>query len=98
MVTIQNFIREYFSLALLLLLFSYLAPEEKYKKYLQFFIGILLTVFVMKPVLGWMSKDELPISWEEIESVTGNLEDLEYEQEGENIFEIFFMDEDTESD
>jgi hypothetical protein len=52
----------------------------------------------MKPVLGWMSKDELPISWEEIESVTGNLEDLEYEQEGENIFEIFFMDEDTESD
>jgi hypothetical protein len=98
METIQNFIREYFCLALILLLFSYLAPEEKYKKYLQFFIGILLTVFVMKPVLGWMSKEELPVSWEEIESVTGNLKDLEFEQEGEDIFEIFFMDEAAESD
>jgi hypothetical protein len=98
METIQNFIRNYFSLALLLLVFSYLAPEEKYKKYLQFFIGILLTVFVMKPVLGWMSKEDLPVSWEEIESVTGNLKDLEFEQEGEDIFDIFFMDEDTGSD
>jgi uncharacterized membrane protein YoaK (UPF0700 family) len=98
METIRNFMREYLSLALLLLVFSYLAPEEKYKKYLQFFIGILLSVFVLKPVLGWMQSDELPVSWEEITSVTGNLKDLEYEQEGENIFELFFMEEDTESD
>ena len=88
--------KDYCVLVLILLFFSYLTPGEKYKKYIQFFIGIVMTVFVIKPVLGWMSDMDTDFAYESIEELSEKISDVEYGEEREDIFEIFFVEGDTQ--
>ncbi len=93
-----NYIKDYFVLTLILLVFSYLSPGENYKKYFQFFIGIIMAVFVLKPVFGWMSDENTDFAYESIEEISDKLSGIEYGGEGEDIFEIFFVEDDTQED
>ncbi len=87
-----NYIKDYFVLTLALLIFSYLAPGENYKKYFQFFIGIVMAVYVLKPVFGWMNDEDTDFVYESLDGISEKLSGIEYGEEGEDIFEIFFVE------
>lgn len=84
---ILNFVRDYFIFMLILFLFSYLAPREDYRKYLQFFIGALMVVILMRPVLKLFSEDGEEKLGEELAGIREDMERIEYGGEGEDIFD-----------
>lgn len=90
MSVILNFVRDYFIFMLILFLFSYLAPREDYRKYLQFFIGALMVAILMRPVLTLFSEDGEAQLREELAEIRKEMERIEYSGEGEDIFEWFY--------
>ena len=46
--------KNYFGIAFMLLIVSYLAPKETYRKYFQFVISILLTIILFQPLEEWI--------------------------------------------
>ena len=72
MESILELLKSYFALALVLVIFSYLMPKEGYKKYMQFFVGILLGVIILRPVAEWIVTDDTPM--ENLEELTEQLE------------------------
>ncbi len=86
---VLEFVRNYFIFMLVLFLFSYLVPKEDYRKYFNFFIGILMAAVLVRPVLVLVNSDaekEFKKTFDEIEE---KLSELEYQEKGENIFEQF---------
>lgn len=95
METILSYAENYLILSFIFLLISYLSPREEYRKYFQFFTGILLAVAVFAPLA------ELPISKENAASylawdeVVQKIEDIEYLEESEGMpLELFQLEED----
>lgn len=54
---ILSFVKDYFIFMIVLFLFSYLTPKDDYKKYFQFFIGVLMVAILMRPVLALFDED-----------------------------------------
>ena len=76
---------------LILMVFSYLVPKEEYKKYIQFFIGIFIVVFFLKPVLELFTVDNPAKVYEIFDTFNTQINELDVElEEGENIYEYFF--------
>lgn len=96
METVLVFVKNYFILVLILLVFSYLVPKEGYKKYFQFFIGVLIAVALLRPVLSWMNLDETEIVYENLHEVNRRLEEIQYEGNKEDLFELFFVEKNME--
>lgn len=88
MESILELLKSYFALALVLVIFSYLMPKEGYKKYMQFFVGILLGVIILRPVAEWIVTDDTPM--ENLEELTEQLEAISFDMEGEDMYEIYF--------
>lgn len=88
--TILEMVKSYFLMMLLLVLFSYMMPKESYKKYVQFFIGVMMAVFLLKPVVSWMGANNKEVVYKNYEELTKQLAEIEYNEEGADIFEIFF--------
>lgn len=72
----------YFSIFLTVLL--QFLPNEKYKKYIHFFAGLLMIVLVMRPVLNLFGEEDFSkkvfsesFYQEQSEEIDLNLEDLE---------------------
>jgi stage III sporulation protein AF len=96
---VRSFVKNYFIFLLLLQIIAYLVPKDSYKKYVQFFTGVLMAVVLLRPVLSWMEqKSELSeyIQWDALMEQIEELEKNGYEGEGEDMFEIFFMEDSTE--
>ena len=93
---IRSFVKSYFIFLLLLQVIAYLTPKESYKKYVQFFTGALMAVILLRPVLTWMDKETKLPDYAQFEEVMEQLEDICYEGEEEDMFEIFFMEDNTE--
>ena len=70
-------------------LFSYLAPQESYRKYFRFFVSALMIAVLMKPVLGIMQKDVRDEAMLQLDSIAEQLEENQYEGKGEDVFEWF---------
>lgn len=86
---ILEIFKNYFGIAFILLILSYLTPRENYRKYLQFFISVLIAVILFLPLTEWInkgSKGKERLSWEDMEE---RLSTYEYKMEGEDLFEIF---------
>ena len=89
MESILEILKSYFALALVLLVFSYLMPKEDYRKYMQFFVGIFLTVIILRPVADWILDEDTPMI--HLEELQQQLEEIEYDiGEEENMYEIYF--------
>lgn len=95
METLLSFVRSYFIFLLLLQIISYLTPKESYKRYVNFFTGALLAALLLKPVLGFMNKEEPKELRVQMNEVMEELEKIQYEGKEMDMFEIFFMGEDT---
>lgn len=96
METVLSLFKSYFILMLLLLVLSYLAPKDSYKKYFQFFIGVWMCVLLIRPVVQWLDKGE-KIVFSNKEAIEERLEDVEqWQGDGVDIFELFILDRETE--
>ena len=95
METLLSFVRSYFIFLLLLQIISYLTPKESYKRYANFFTGALLAALLLKPVLGFMNKEEPKELRVQMNEVMEELEKIQSEGKEMDMFEIFFMGEDT---
>lgn len=93
---LTGFVKSYFIFLLLLQIIAYLTPKESYKKYVQFFTGALMAVLLLKPVLTWMDNDMAVPEALSFEELSEQLDTIAYEGEGEDMFEIFFMEETAE--
>lgn len=91
---ILSFVKSYFALVLVLVMVSYLTPKEKYKKYFQFFIGVLMAVLLLSPVVQWKEKRGNPIEFYNVKEIRKKLESIQFEADKEDIFELFFMEND----
>ncbi|MCM1282493.1 MAG: stage III sporulation protein AF [Muribaculaceae bacterium] len=89
MQAVLNFARDYFLFMLILFLFSYLAPKENYRRYFQFFIGVLMAAILMRPVFALFTKDGEEKVRQELDQLRQEMESVEYYEEGEDIFEWF---------
>lgn len=47
--------KEYLGLVIILLIVSYLSPKEKYEKYFQFLVGIIIAVMILEPLSVFFS-------------------------------------------
>lgn len=86
---VLEFVKNYFIFMLILFLFSYLVPKENYRKYFNFFIGVLMAAVLIRPVLVFISSDTKNEMKKTLEEIEEKLSDLEYQEKGENIFEQF---------
>ena len=93
---VLSFVKNYFTLVFILLVFSYLVPKEEYKKYFQFFIGVLIAVALLRPVLSWMDPENTSAVYENLNEISQRLERIQYHGEEENLFELFFVEDDTQ--
>lgn len=97
MEAVTSFIKNFFILMLILFVFTYLVPKDGYQKYFQFFIGIFMAVILLSPVVKWMIRDDSQTVYRNLEQITDRLDEIEFNEENEeDIFEIFYMDNDTE--
>lgn len=87
---ILEFVKNYFIFLLLLLLFSYLAPKKEYRKYLHFFISALMIAVLLKPIFTFLSKDARMETRQQLEEIYGQLEEQQYQEKGEDVFEWFW--------
>lgn len=75
---------------MILFLFSYLTPKEDYKKYFQFFIGVLMVAILMRPVIGLLGEERKAEVRERVERM---LEECERGQESyERLVEAAGLD------
>lgn len=88
--TIVEFVKNYFMFLLVLYLFSYLAPQENYRKYFRFFVSALMIAVLIKPVLGFLHKDVEAEFRTQLESISSQLQENQYERKGEDVFEWFW--------
>ncbi len=89
---ILAYIKSYFILTLLLLVLSYLAPEDRYKRYFQYFIGVWMCVLLLRPVMTWFGsgEDVAYVSMQELEERLSEID--KWQGDGVDIFEIFSID------
>ena len=91
--------KNYFGIAFMLLIVSYLAPKETYRKYFQFVISILLTIILFQPLEEWIFSGEKAgkiIDFRQLEEAFTFQEDR-MKLEGD-IFECFGLEEASEQE
>ena len=54
----MNLIQQYVKLMFILLICSYLVPNERYRRYVHFFIGIWVSTLLLKPCLTFLDSGE----------------------------------------
>lgn len=88
-----DFLKKFYIFMLILMVLSYLVPKEEYKKYIQFFVGIFVVVLLLKPVLEFFTVDNPTQIYEMFDSFNEQIQKLDFElEEGENIYEHFFLE------
>ena len=104
--TMTNWIRSILILYFLMMIILYLAAGESYKKFIRFFMGLVLTLTLLRPILSLFGKEELlqdKISYEafvqgmeEAQMDFGSMEEKEndlYKRQYERALEAQFLEE-----
>ena len=89
MEVVLTFVKNYFVLMLIFYLLSYLTPKETYQKYFHFFVSVLVITVLAQPLLvyvGGMKKEE---ARQQLHEIVEQMESIEYQEKGENIFEQY---------
>ena len=84
MEVVLTFVKNYFVLMLIFYLLSYLTPKETYQKYFHFFVSVL--VITVRVYVGGMKKEE---ARQQLHEIVEQMESIEYQEKGENIFEQY---------
>ena len=84
MEVVLTFVKNYFVLMLIFYLLSYLTPKETYQKYFHFFVTVLAQPLLV--YVGGMKKEE---ARQQLHEIVEQMESIEYQEKGENIFEQY---------
>lgn len=88
-----EFLKNYYVVMLVLMVFSYLVPKEEYRGYIQFFISVFMIVILLRPLLDIFISNDTNRFYEMFEYTRVEIENLDFEmKKGEDIFEYFFSD------
>ena len=82
MEVVLTFVKNYFVLMLIFYLLSYLTPKETYQKYFHFFVSVLVITVLAQPLLVYVARQQL-------HEIVEQMESIEYQEKGENIFEQY---------
>lgn len=52
-----------------------LIPDQKYRKYVRFFLGVLLVILIIKPVIGWLGLEDTLVENYYLESLENQWEE-----------------------
>ena len=86
-----EFLKNYYVLMLVLIVFSYLVPKEEYKIYIQFFVSVFIIVLLLNPVMEFFSINDTESFYEIFQQFYQQIDGLDLKVEkGEDIFEHFF--------
>ena len=56
-----------------------------------------MAVILLAPVVKWITQDDTKAAYRNLEQITDRLNEIEFSEENEeDIFEIFYMDNNTE--
>lgn len=86
----MEFVKGYVYFMIVLMVASYLTPKEEYRKYVQFFMGILLAVVIIRPIIGWGAKENWYDALDYVNELYEQLGQIEYEGEGNDVYTIFW--------
>lgn len=89
----MEWIKSYLSLMLVFLVMSHLTPKEEYRKYYQFFLGVLLAITIIRPLIGWTSKETWIKAIYEVERLYGKMNEITYEANETDVYSIFLGEE-----
>lgn len=87
---ILELFKNYFGIAFVFLIISYLAPKESYRRYFQFIISIMLAIILFQPLEEWMFSKRSgreALDWEQVKEAF-NASEYSRRME-EDIFEWF---------
>ena len=79
----MDIVKSYFIISLIFILASYILPNAAYRKYIKYFIGIMMSVMMLKSINSMLNADTKDIyisQWKDIENKINN---FEYSQSGE---------------
>lgn len=85
----MEWMKSYLCLMLVFILVSHLTPKEEYRKYFQFYLGILLAITFLRPVIGWVSVDSWQKALYEVENLYEEMSKVSFEAEGNDVYAIF---------
>ena len=80
-------------LVFIMMLIAYLSPRDEYRKIFQFFVGGIMAVMLITPVLGWISGDELLSDMTELQEIREKVDSLYYEPGQEEAYIFNYADE-----
>ena len=86
-----EFLKNYYVLMLVLMVFSYLVPKEEYKVYIQFFVSVFIIVLLLRPIMEISAIKDADSFYKVFEQFSQQIEELDLKvEEGEDIFGHFF--------
>lgn len=85
-------IKGYFLVAFILVIVSYLSPRESYMKYMKFFVGVLMTIMVIKPVIRIVNIEPDYLYVEGWDALINRLEAIDFDIGGEDWFEGYLTE------
>ncbi len=88
-----EFIKNTFILMIVLLMFSYLVPKEKYKKYFQHFISVWILILLIQPLFQIFFRENNTGDYFGTETLKQNLNEITFSsEEGSGVIEEFFLE------
>lgn len=89
MEVVLTFVKNYFVLMLIFYLLSYLTPKEAYQKYFHFFVSVLVITVLAQPLLVYVGGMKNEEARQQLHEIVEQMESIEYQEKGENIFEQY---------
>ena len=88
----MDYIKGYFLVSFILIFISYIAPNESYRKYMKYFVGILMSVMILKTILQIVNfevDNSYIARWKVFEQ---EIDDYQYENGEVGWFEDFLRE------
>ena len=89
MEVVLTFVKNYFVLMLIFYLLSYLTPKEAYQKYFHFFCQRAHDHRAGTAAFGLCGRNEKEEARQQLHEIVEQMESIEYQEKGENIFEQY---------
>ena len=79
----MDIVKSYFIISFIFILASYILPNEAYRKYIKYFIGILMSVMILKSINSMLNADTKDIYISQWNDIENKINTFEYSQSGE---------------
>lgn len=86
------YIKSYFLIAFLLIILSYLIPNDSYQKYMKYFVGIIMSIMLLRPIASSISAIGKDVYIEEWAKIEAKINSFSYETKEDNWLEEYLRE------